>query len=188
MESEQSTSESAFDREQIFSSLPERSEEEFELGGIQYPSEDGLPTFELFTDGGCSPNPGPGGWAFILRSTVEGGGSFEQAGAVARSTNNRMELMAVIRGLLHLERPSRVRLVADSEYVVKGLTEWIDGWKNRGWVNSRRKPVLNQEHWQVLDQLRAHHQIQAEWTKGHAGHAENERCDALVEKVRSRIT
>lgn len=187
MDSEQLTGESSFDREAILRSLPEPSEEEFELGGVEYPSGEGRPSFELFTDGGCSPNPGPGGWAFILRSAVDGGGVFEQAGAVPRSTNNRMELTAAIRGLLHLERPSNVQLIADSEYLVKGLIEWIDVWKSRGWVNSRRKPVLNEELWRVLDQLRQHHQIKAEWIKGHAGHAENERCDALVERVRSRI-
>lgn len=187
METEHLAGENPFDREEILHGLPDSSEEEFELGSIEYPPGEGRPAFELFTDGGCSPNPGPGGWAFILRSAADGGGAFEQAGAVARSTNNRMELMAVIRGLLHLERPSVVRLVADSEYVVKGLNEWIDGWKARGWVNSRRKPVLNEELWRALDQLRAYHRIQAEWTKGHAGHAENERCDAMVERVRSRI-
>lgn len=188
MEFEQSEDTSAIDRAALLSALPETPEEEIRLGELQVPVVDGLPEIELFTDGGCSPNPGPGGWAFILRPVGGAAEStLEHAGAVRHSTNNRMELMAVIRGLLSLERPCRVRIVSDSEYVIKGLTEWIDGWKRRGWVNSRKKPVLNEELWRVLDALRLHHNLDPQWTRGHAGHAENERCDVLVGRVRDRL-
>ncbi|MDG2030944.1 MAG: ribonuclease HI [Phycisphaerales bacterium] len=188
MEFEQSEASQAVDREALLSALPEIPEEEIRHGELQIPVGNGLPDIELFTDGGCSPNPGPGGWAFILRPA--GGHSksgIEHAGAVRHSTNNRMELTAVIRGLLSLEQPCRVRIVSDSEYVIKGLSEWIDGWKRRGWVNSRKKPVLNEELWRVLDVLRHHHNLDPQWTRGHAGHAENERCDVLVGMVRDRL-
>ncbi len=175
-----------FDREALLAGLPDQSSEEFSLGALEIDSDGGMPVLNLYTDGGCSPNPGPGGWAFILRVDGQKDG-LEHAGAVEHSTNNRMELMAVIRGLLSLGQPCRVRLVADSEYVVKGLTEWMDGWKRRGWVNSRKKPVLNEELWRVLDVLRGYHALEAEWTRGHAGHAENERCDDLVNRVRARL-
>jgi ribonuclease HI len=138
---------------------------------------------ELFTDGACSGNPGPGGWGFILRV---GGSEREGSGGETRTTNNRMELLGAIEGLKLLERPSRVRLVSDSQYLVKGLNEWIDGWKKRGW---RRKegPVLNVELWQELDRLRLLHAIHAEWVRGHVGHAENERCDRLAVAVIDRF-
>ncbi len=140
-----------------------------------------LSTFdaELFTDGACSGNPGPGGWGYILRKD---GQEHEGSGGEARTTNNRMELLGAIEGLKLLERPSRVRLVSDSQYLVKGLNEWIDGWKKRGW---RRKdgPVLNVELWQELDRLRLTHAIHAEWVRGHVGHPENERCDRLAVAV-----
>lgn len=185
---EQSEASKAIDREALLSLLPEISEKEIRQGEMQIPVTEGLPDIELFTDGGCSPNPGPGAWAFILRP-VNGPAksSLEHAGAVRRSTNNRMELTAVIRGLLSLDRPCRVRVVSDSEYVIKGLSEWIEGWKRRGWVNSRKKPVLNEELWRVLDTLRHHHNLDPQWTRGHAGHAENERCDVLVGQVRDQL-
>lgn len=146
-----------------------------------------LPMVCLFSDGGASPNPGPGGWAFILRFCPPSGEEIEVegAGAVSATTNNRMELTAAIRGLVHLERPSQVLLVSDSEYLLKGLSEWLDGWKRKNWVNSRRKPVLNSDLWKILDQLRSVHQISCQWTKGHAGHRENERCDELVGRLRT---
>lgn len=188
MELDFSDGPSDFDRHRLLAALPEPPEEEISRGELQLPSGGDRPTVLLYTDGGCSPNPGPGGWAFILQPAGEGGRSvLEGAGAVRKSTNNRMELMAVIRGLLALERPCRVRLVSDSEYVVKGLEEWLDGWKRKNWVNSRRKPVLNKELWQALDVLRGHHELSSEWTRGHAGHPENERCDQLVGLVRDQL-
>ena len=134
---------------------------------------------ELFTDGACSGNPGPGGWGFVLRIA---GVETEGAGGERTTTNNRMELLGAIEGLKRLERPSTVRLVSDSQYLVKGLNEWMDGWKRRGW---RRKegPVLNVELWQELDRLRSIHRIKAEWVRGHVGHPENERCDRLAVAV-----
>lgn len=147
------------------------------------------PQVHLFSDGGASPNPGPGGWAFLLRSAAQKSGSqfleVEGAGAVARTTNNRMELTAVIRGLLHLPSSCRVLLVSDSQYVLKGLSEWLPGWKRKNWINSKRKPVLNSDLWKILDHLSTQHQITCEWTRGHAGHIENERCDHLVGQIRA---
>ena len=148
------------------------------------------PLFWLFTDGGSSPNPGPGGWAFILRADEQGSEGpveTESAGGVPATTNNRMELTAVIRGLLHLEHPCQVTVVSDSEYVIKGLTEWMPGWKRRDWKNSRKKPVLNADLWRILDRLASYHEVRFEWTKGHAGHPENERCDELVGRIRDEM-
>ena len=141
---------------------------------------DPKPQVELFTDGACSGNPGPGGWGYILRSAD--GTEREGSGGERATTNNRMELLGAIEGLRQLKKPCRVRLVSDSQYLVKGLSEWIDGWKRRGW---RRKegPVMNVELWQELDRLRAIHEIKPEWVRGHVGHAENERCDRLAVAV-----
>ena len=155
MEFEQSEASPALDRDALLSSLPETSEEEIRLGDLQVPVGEGLPSIELFTDGGCSPNPGPGGWAFILRPV--GGDaemSLEHAGAVRHSTNNRMELMAVIRGLLSLDRPCRVRIVSDSEYVIKGLTEWIDGWKRAKYklLHTIRQQDVSQDSYECVYQ------------------------------------
>ena len=138
------------------------------------------------SDGGASPNPGPGGWAFILRSCPPSGGEteVEGAGAVPETTNNRMELTAAIRGLVHLQRPCQVLLVSDSEYLLKGISEWLEGWKRKNWLNSRRKPVLNSDLWKIVDQLCSVHDIRCQWTKGHSGHRENERCDQLVGRLR----
>lgn len=138
-----------------------------------------LPSVQLFTDGACSGNPGPGGWAFVLRHPATGKVR-EGCGAVADTTNNRMELQAVIEGLSVLTRPSRVALTSDSEYVLKGLKEWMAGWKARGWKTAAKKPVKNQDLWMALDELMQEHDISFHWIKGHAGHAENERCDALA--------
>ncbi len=129
---------------------------------------------EIFTDGACRGNPGPGGWAALLRT-----GDNEKLikAAEASTTNNRMELKAAIAGLEALKRPSDVVLTTDSKYVLKGITEWIAGWKRNGWKNSQKKPVMNQELWQQLDAAAAPHNVQWRWVKGHSGHAENDRVD-----------
>ena len=132
---------------------------------------------EIFTDGACSGNPGPGGWGAILRSR---GVEKELAGGDLATTNNRMELMAAIQGLEALKRPCRVRLFIDSIYVRDGVTKWIHGWKKNGWRTADKKPVKNVELWQRLDAARAPHQVDWIWVKGHSGHAENERADQLA--------
>ncbi|MFM1830532.1 MAG: ribonuclease [Planctomycetota bacterium] len=138
-----------------------------------------MPNYELFTDGACSGNPGPGGWAFLLRGPgVEG--TVELSGGEQGTTNNRMEMLAVIRGLEAIPAGSTVRLVSDSEYVVKGLNEWLDGWKARGWRTAARKAVKNEDLWRRLDALRATHRLRPEWIRGHNDHPENSRCDALA--------
>lgn len=137
------------------------------------------PTVQLFTDGACSGNPGPGGWGYILRHPASGK-QREASGGEPDTTNNRMELRAVIEGLAALQRPSIVDLTSDSKYVLDGLKEWLNDWKARGWRTSAKKPVKNLDLWQALDQLRERHQIRFHWIKGHAGHAENERCDQLA--------
>jgi ribonuclease HI len=160
------------------------------LGEVSSEESTSPPVFWLYTDGGSSPNPGPGGWAFILRAEPKGSGEVletESAGGVPATTNNRMELTAVIRGLLHLGRPCQVTVVSDSEYVIKGLTEWLPGWKRRDWKNSRKKPVLNADLWRILDLLAQFHEVRFEWTKGHAGHPENERCDELAGRIRTEM-
>jgi ribonuclease HI len=134
---------------------------------------------ELYTDGACSGNPGPGGWAFILKDPVSGKVR-EEAGGEPSTTNNRMELISVIRGLKSLTRPCAVDLYSDSKYVLNGLKEWLDGWKAKGWRNSRREPVKNRELWEELDALRNVHRINCYWIRGHNEHPENERCDALA--------
>jgi ribonuclease HI len=144
-------------------------------------------SFVLHTDGGCSPNPGPGGWAFVLGTT--GGAEIERYGGESDSTNNRMELTAVIRGLeTALEasggRP-RVEIVADSQYVLKGMNEWMPGWKANGWTRKsggRRQPVLNVDLWKRLDELKGLLDLKFTWVKGHSGHDGNERCDELVKR------
>jgi ribonuclease HI len=138
-----------------------------------------LPHVELFTDGACSGNPGPGGWAFILRHPATGK-SIERSGSQPDTTNNRMELTAVIEGLRVLLKPSRVDLTSDSQYVLNGLKEWIDGWKRRGWKTADKKPVKNQDLWETLDELRSRHEIRFHWIRGHSEHPENERCDQLA--------
>ncbi|MCY4013482.1 MAG: ribonuclease HI [Gammaproteobacteria bacterium] len=129
---------------------------------------------EIFTDGACRGNPGPGGWAALLRL-----GKAERAisGAEPHTTNNRMELTAAIEGLAALKRGSRVVLTTDSQYVRQGITQWLAGWKRRGWRRADRRPVLNQDLWQRLDRLNAVHEVRWEWVKGHSGHAENEAVD-----------
>ena len=134
---------------------------------------------ELFADGACKGNPGPGGWGVILRSR---GREKEMYGGEPATTNNRMELKAVIEGLSALKRRSRVRVYTDSTYVQKGISEWIHDWKRRGWRTAAREPVKNQELWQALDQLASGHDVEWFWVKGHAGHPENERADALANR------
>lgn len=140
---------------------------------------------EIFTDGACSGNPGPGGWGAILRL---GGRERELSGGDPATTNNRMELMAVISALEALQRPCRVKLYTDSKYVLEGATKWIHGWKKNGWRTADKKPVKNVELWQRLDQARNGHQVGWIWVKGHSGHVENERADQLardeIEKLR----
>ena len=132
---------------------------------------------ENFTDGSCRGNPGPGGWGAILRS---GSTEKELFGGEAATTNNKMELTAVIRALEALRQPSKVSLYTDSQYVQKGISEWIHGWKRNGWKTADKKPVKNIDLWQRLDQAIQAHQVQWRWIKGHAGHPENERADALA--------
>jgi ribonuclease HI len=141
-----------------------------------------LSEVHLYTDGGCSGNPGPGGWAFILRHMATGQAK-EGSGAERETTNNRMELLAVIRGLEALKRPCRVELFTDSVYVGKGLTEWMRNWKKNGWrrkEGDRWKPVKNDDLWQKLDELLQSHQLKYTRVAGHSGHPENDRCDELA--------
>jgi ribonuclease HI len=132
---------------------------------------------EIFTDGACSGNPGPGGWGAILRYR---GIEKELSGGEALTTNNRMELMAAIRGLEALKRRCRVKVTTDSQYVRDGITRWLPAWRARGWRTADKKPVKNRELWQRLDEAAAAHDVEWEWVRGHAGHRENERADALA--------
>jgi ribonuclease HI len=134
---------------------------------------------EIFTDGACRGNPGPGGWGAILRA---GGREKELWGGEAQTTNNRMELTAVIRALEALKRPSRVRLYTDSQYVQKGISEWIHSWKRRGWKTADKKDVKNSDLWRELDAVAAQHEVEWHWVRGHDGHVENERADELANR------
>jgi len=135
------------------------------------------PGVEIFTDGACRGNPGPGGWGTILRyGEIEK----ELSGGEKQTTNNRMELMAAIAGLEALKRPCRVKLYTDSQYVLGGITQWLAGWKARNWRTADKKPVKNVDLWQRLDAAALPHRIEWIWVKGHAGHPENERADALA--------
>ena len=134
---------------------------------------------EIFTDGACRGNPGPGGWGALLR---HGESEKELYGSERETTNNRMELMAAIIALESLKRACDVTLTTDSQYVRKGITEWIHGWKQRGWKTADRKPVKNADLWQRLDALRALHSVHWRWVKGHSGDAGNERADALANR------
>lgn len=149
------------------------------------PTHDNKPLVHLFTDGACSGNPGPGGWAYILKHPATGKET-EASGGEPDTTNNRMELTAVIEGLRALNRPSRVEIFSDSQYVLKGLEEWMDNWKRRGWKTAAKKPVKNRELWETLDALRETHELVYHWLKGHAGHPENERCDRLAVEAGER--
>jgi len=132
---------------------------------------------EVYTDGACRGNPGPGGYAAILKY---GPVRKEISGCEPQTTNNRMELLAVITALQKLKRPCSVTVYTDSNYVVKGMTEWIHRWKKRNWMNAQKAPVLNKDLWEQLLALSRQHQIQWKWVRGHHGHPENERCDELA--------
>jgi ribonuclease HI len=136
----------------------------------------------LITDGACKGNPGPGGWAFVLRYNEH---KREMYGCAPRTTNNRMELTAAIEGLKALKEPCEVVVVTDSEYVKNGITTWIHNWKRRNWMTSEKKPVVNQDLWQELDALRNKHHVTWEWTRGHASHEDNNRCDELASAAAS---
>ncbi|GFO60382.1 ribonuclease H [Geomonas silvestris] len=132
---------------------------------------------EIFCDGACSGNPGVGGYGSILRC---GGKEKELSGADGATTNNRMEMSAAIAGLEALNRPCEVVLTTDSQYLVKGMTEWLPGWQKRGWVNSKKEPVVNRDLWERLVELTKVHKVRWVWVRGHNGHPENERCDELA--------
>jgi ribonuclease HI len=141
-----------------------------------------MPELFAYTDGACSGNPGPGGWGALLQAkdgeTVVK--ERELKGGEADTTNNRMELLAAISALEALDRPSRITVVTDSAYVKGGITAWLHGWKRNGWKTTTRKPVKNEDLWRRLDEAAARHEVTWEWVKGHAGHPENERADALA--------
>ena len=134
-------------------------------------------TVYLYTDGACKGNPGKGGWGVLMRY---GSHEKELFGGEAHTTNNRMELTAIIQGLAALSRPCAVVIHTDSQYVKNGMEQWIHGFKKHGWKTAAKQPVKNEDLWRQLDQLAAQHQIQWQWVRGHAGHAENERADALA--------
>jgi len=145
--------------------------------------EQAQPQVELYTDGACSGNPGPGGWAFILKHAASASEK-EGSGGERDTTNNRMELMAVIRGLEALSKPSRVELYSDSQYVLNGLKSWMASWKKRGWKTASKQPVKNQDLWMQLDELMAAHALSFHWIRGHNDHPENERADRLAVAAR----
>lgn len=146
-----------------------------------------MKTVEIYTDGACSGNPGPGGWGALLRF---GETERELSGSERDTTNNRMEMMAVIAALEALKHPCRVNLFTDSKYVMDGATQWLAGWKKRGWKNAGREPVKNTPLWQRLDEAMKPHEMHWHWVKGHSGHPENERVDALaraeIDKLREQ--
>ena len=141
-----------------------------------------MPDLFAYTDGACSGNPGPGGWGALLlaRNGETVVKERELKGGEADTTNNRMELLAAISALEALDRPSRITVVTDSAYVKGGITAWLHGWKRNGWKTTTRKPVKNEDLWRRLDEAAARHEVTWEWVKGHAGHPENERADALA--------
>ena len=134
-------------------------------------------TVYLYTDGACLGNPGPGGWGVVLSWD---GQVRELSGGLPETTNNQMELTAVIKGLEALKRPVPLHIVTDSKYVMQGVTQWMKGWKRNGWRTANKKPVANRPLWEQLDGLLAQHQVSWEWVKGHTGHPQNERCDQLA--------
>ncbi len=136
-----------------------------------------MKTVEIYSDGACRGNPGPGGWGTLLRWN---GREKALYGGEPETTNNRMELMAAIRGLETLKQPCRVILTTDSEYLRKGITEWLPNWKQRGWKTANRKPVKNVDLWQALDAAVQRHEVDWRWVKGHSGHADNETADQLA--------
>jgi ribonuclease HI len=142
------------------------------------------PLVEIFTDGACSGNPGPGGWGAVLRY---GSAEKELSGGERQTTNNRMEMMAAIVALEALKRPSQVKLTTDSTYLRDGITKWIHAWKKRGWRTADGKPVKNQDLWQRLERTLARHQVEWHWVRGHTGHRENERADELARQAISSL-
>ncbi len=134
---------------------------------------------KIYTDGACRGNPGPGGWGAVLEYGKE---TKMLHGAEMMTTNNRMELTAVIQALLALKRPCKIALTSDSKYVLKGITEWLPNWKQKGWRTAAKKPVMNSDLWQQLDQLVVTHEITWHWVKGHSGHVQNELADQLANK------
>ncbi len=138
-----------------------------------------MKTVEIFTDGACRGNPGPGGWGALLRY---GNVERELFGGEAETTNNRMELLAAIEALKALSQPCIVDLTTDSVYVKNGITTWLENWKKKGWKTAARKPVKNVDLWQMLDEMNQRHQVRWHWVKGHSGHPENERADQLANK------
>ncbi|ANU08593.1 ribonuclease HI [Paraurantiacibacter namhicola] len=143
-----------------------------------------MKTIEIFTDGACKGNPGPGGWGALLRM---GKHEKELAGAELDTTNNRMEMSAVLHALNALTEPCDVTVYSDSKYVIDGMTKWIHGWKKRGWVNASKKPVRNADLWHDLIEAVRPHRVSWQWVKGHAGHAENERVDRLASDAADEI-
>jgi ribonuclease HI len=149
-----------------------------------------LPFVQLFTDGACSGNPGPGGWAYILKHPASGK-VVEASGGQSETTNNRMELQAVIEGLAALKRRTEVEIIIDSEYVAKGCRDWLPGWKRNNWrrrEGKQWKPLKNEEHWRKLDELLAQHDVRFTVVRGHSGHPENERCDELAVAASQQFT
>ena len=139
---------------------------------------------EIYTDGACKGNPGPGGWGALLRMGTH---EKELSGGEADTTNNRMEMTAIIRGLSALIEPCRVELYSDSKYVIDGITKWVDGWKRKGWITASKKPVRNADLWHELIEVAARHEVRWNWVKGHSGHPENDRVDRLASDEADRI-
>jgi ribonuclease HI len=140
---------------------------------------------EIFSDGACRGNPGPGGWGALLRYK---GHEKLLSGGEAHTTNNRMEMMAAIQALESLRRPCKVRVTTDSQYLHKGITEWLAGWKRRGWKTAGKKPVKNADLWERLDQALARHEVEWHWVRGHSGHPENERADQLATQAIDKLS
>ncbi len=147
-------------------------------------SSGGSKRVRLYTDGSCHGNPGPGGWAALLEY---GSKSRELTGNDPATTNNRMEMMAVLEGLRALKEPCDVEVWTDSRYVVDGMTSWLAGWKKRGWKTASRQPVKNEELWRALDEEASRHRVTWNWVKGHDGHPQNERCDRLANEAIERL-
>ncbi|MBI3344824.1 MAG: ribonuclease HI [Gammaproteobacteria bacterium] len=139
---------------------------------------------EIFSDGACRGNPGPGGWGALLRYK---GHEKQLSGGEAHTTNNRMEMMAAIQALESLRRPCKVRVTTDSQYLHKGITEWLAGWKRRGWKTSDKKPVKNADLWERLDRALEAHEVEWHWVRGHSGHPENERADQLATQAIDKL-
>ena len=144
-----------------------------------------MKSVQLITDGACIRNPGPGGWACILRFKQL---KREMWGSAPQSTNNRMELTAAVKGLAALNEPCQVEIVTDSKYLKNGITKWVKGWKQGGWLTKEKQPVLNRDLWEELDALNSKHQTKWTWTKGHASHEDNNRCDELATRAARELS